>query len=67
MNARNVLALVILASAFCPLSFAQNPPTVSFAGVQGQVAQIEVTPADRAAVVVHRRLHTNGALRPEGG
>lgn len=67
MNARNVSALAILASAFCPSSFAQNAPTVSFAGVQEQVIQIEVTPADRAAVSVHRRVHTNGALRPEGG
>jgi len=67
MNARNVSALVILASAFYPLSFAQNAPTVSFAGAQEQVIQIEVTPADRVAVAVHRRVHTSGALRPEGG
>ena len=55
MNERDVSALVILASAFCPLPFAQNVSTVSSAGVREQVVQIEVTPADRAAV------------RPEGG
>ena len=67
MNARNVSASVIWALVFCPLSFAQNTSTVSLSGVQEQVIQIEVTHADRAAVSAHRRVHTNGALRPEGG
>ena len=37
------------------------------ASAQEQIMQIQVTPADRAAVALHRRVHTKGALRPEGG
>jgi len=46
--------LFVLSAFLCsPVLFAQNASTVPLAGVNEQVIQIEVTPADRAAVIVH--------------
>jgi hypothetical protein len=57
---RNPSLLFLVAG--CTL-FAQSAATA----VSEQVIRIQVTPADFAAVSTHRRAHTNGALRPEGG
>lgn len=64
-----ILSLALLSTiVFCTLSFAQNELTAPLnVAVHEEVIQLQLTAADYAAVAVHRRVHTSGALRPEGG
>lgn len=64
-----MLSLALLSMiVFSGLSFAQNAITVPLnSAAQEEVIQLQVTGADYAAVAEHRRVHTQGALRPEGG
>lgn len=60
--------LLLLAFAYSPCSSAQTGPAIPVPGTSHEeVIQLELTPADLAAVAIHRRVHTSGALSPDGG
>jgi hypothetical protein len=64
-----ILSLALLSAiVFCTFSFAQNELAAPLnVAAHEEAIQLQVTAADYAAVAVHGRVHTNGALRPEGG